>query len=169
MTGPGIYAIVSHRSCHTSLTPEATALTGVSGKTSHLTMATYKEFGDPFQHQPRTATSIIESLDILAAEFDPSNITLYTKNAKTKFRLNGVHLPFWRDWHLPDGTLPNPHQVFPIEVLHHLHKAFWDHDVKWALKAAGDEELDLRFSLIQPCNGYRHFSSGISSLKQVTG
>ena len=163
------------RHCFTPLvsyivdTPEATALTGVSGKTSHLTMATYKEFGDPFQHQPRTATSIIESLDILAAEFDPSNITLYTKNAKTKFRLNGVHLPFWRDWHLPDGTLPNPHQVFPIEVLHHLHKAFWDHDAKWALKAAGDEELDLRFSLIQPCNGYRHFSSGISSLKQVTG
>lgn len=29
-------------------TPEAAALTGVAGKTSHLTMATFKEFGDPF-------------------------------------------------------------------------------------------------------------------------
>jgi hypothetical protein len=29
-------------------TPEATALCGIAGKTSHLTMATYKEFGDPF-------------------------------------------------------------------------------------------------------------------------
>ncbi|KAF9643517.1 hypothetical protein BDM02DRAFT_3104305 [Thelephora ganbajun] len=33
-------------------TPEATALTGIAGKTSHLTMATYKDFGDPIQHLP---------------------------------------------------------------------------------------------------------------------
>ncbi|KAF9643518.1 hypothetical protein BDM02DRAFT_3104307, partial [Thelephora ganbajun] len=35
--------------------------------------------------------------------------------------------------------------------------------------AVGSDKLDLRFSLIQPHNGYHHFSSGISSLKQVTG
>ena len=29
-------------------TPEAAMLSGVAGKTSHLTMASYKEFGDPF-------------------------------------------------------------------------------------------------------------------------
>ena len=150
-------------------TPEATALTGVAGKTSHLTMATYKEFGDPFRHESRTATSILTSLRTLASEFDPSNVAVYTKNAKELFRLNGVDLPFWRDWWLPDGTLPNPHQIFPIEILHHLHKAFWDHDVKWTLEAVGDHELDLRYSLVQPRNGYRHFSSGISLLKQVTG
>jgi hypothetical protein len=150
-------------------TPEATALTGVAGKTSHLTMASYKEFGDPFRHESRTAASILTSLETLASEFDPSNVAVYTKNARELFRLNGVNLPFWRDWWLPDGTLPNPHQIFPIEILHHLHKAFWDHDVKWTLEAVGERELDLRYSLVQPRNGYRHFSSGISSLKQVTG
>ncbi|KAF9782579.1 hypothetical protein BJ322DRAFT_1157393 [Thelephora terrestris] len=150
-------------------TPEATALTGVAGKTSHLTMATFREFGDPIRHQPRTAASILTSLNTLASEFDPSQVATYTSNAKALFRLNGVNLPFWRDWFLPDGTLPNPHQIFPIEILHHLHKSFWDHDVKWVIRAVGDLELDLRFTLIQPRNGYRHFSSGISSLKQVTG
>ena len=30
---------------------EALSLAGVAGKTSHLTMATYKQFGDPFQHE----------------------------------------------------------------------------------------------------------------------
>ena len=150
-------------------TPEATALTGVAGKTSHLTMATYKEFGDSIRHPPRTATSILTSLDTLASEFDPDEVAVYTKHAKTMFRLNGVHLPFWRDWNLPDGTLLSPHQFFPIEILHHLHKSFWDHDVKWTIRAIGDFELDLRFSLIQPRNGYRQFSAGISSLKQVTG
>ena len=150
-------------------TPEAGALACVAGKTSHLTMAMYKQFGDPFQHQPRTAASILTSLENLASEFDPSDVATYTNHAKTLYRLNGVHLPFWRDWHLPDKTLPDPYRIFPIEVLHHLHKSFWDHDVKWVIRAVGDHELDLRFSLIQPRNGYRHFPSGISSLKQVTG
>ncbi|KAF9784417.1 hypothetical protein BJ322DRAFT_1141469 [Thelephora terrestris] len=113
--------------------------------------------------------SILASLKTLASQFDPSQVHIYTSNAKALFRLNGVNLPFWRDWYLPDGTLPNPHQIFPIEILHHLHKSFWDHDAKWVIRAVGDLELDLRFSLIQPRNGYRHFSSGISSLKQVTG
>ena len=163
------------RHCFTPLvacivdTPEAAALAGVAGKTSHLTMATYKEFGDPFKHQPRTAASILTSLDTLASQFDPSEVAVYARNARTMFRLNGVNLPFWRDWYLPNGTLPNPHQIFPIEILHHLHKSFWDHDVKWVIRAVGDHELDLRFSLIQPRGGYRQFPSGVSSLKQVTG
>ena len=150
-------------------TPEVTALTGVAGKTSHLTMATYKQFGDPFQHQPQTTASILTSLEILASHFDPSDIAVYTSNAKSTFRLNGVNLPFWRNWHLPGRSPPDPHQIFPIEILHHLHKAFWDHDMKWVIRAVGDVELDLRYSLIQPRSGYRHFSSGVSSLKQVTG
>ena len=150
-------------------TPEATALAGVAGKTSHLTMATYREFGDPIRHQPRTVASILMSLETLASQFDPSQVAVYTSKAKAMFRLNGVNLPFWRDWFLPDGTLPDPHRVFPIEILHHIHKLFWDHDVKWVIRAVGNSELDLRFSLVQPRNGYRHFSSGISLLKQVTG
>ena len=150
-------------------TPEATALACVAGKMSHLTTATYKEFGDPFQHQPRTAANILTSLQALASRFDPSEVASYANHAKTLFRLNGVDLPFWRDWYLPDETLPNPHQIFPIEILHHLHKFFWDHDAKWVIRGVGNSELDLRFSLLQPCNGYCQFSSGISSLKQVTG
>jgi len=150
-------------------TPEAAALAGVAGKTSHLTMAAYGEFGDPIQHQPRITSSILLPLETLASQFNPSDITIYSNNARSKFCLNGVDLPFWRDWYLPDGMLPSPHQIFPIEILHHLHKAFWDHDVKWIIRAAGDQELDLRFSLLQRRSGYCHFSSGISSLKQVTG
>ena len=150
-------------------TLEATALTGVARKTSHLMTATYKEFSDPLRHPPRTAASILTSLETLASNFNPSDIAAYTSNAKSMFRLNGVNSPFWRNWHLPDGIPPNPHQIFPVEILHHLHKAFWDHDMKWAIQAARDVELDLRYSLIQPCGGYRQFSSGVSSLKQVTG
>ena len=163
------------RRCFTPLaayiadTPEAATLTGVAGKTSHLTMASFHEFGDPFRHPPRMAADILTFLDILSHYSDPSDVKVYVANARELFRLNGVNLPFWRDWRLPDGSLPNPAHSFPIETLHHLHKGFWDHDVKWIIRAIGDRELDTRFSLLQPRNGYRHFSTGISSLKQVTG
>jgi hypothetical protein len=33
-------------------TPESAMLAGVSGKTSSVTMAYYKDFGDAFQHEP---------------------------------------------------------------------------------------------------------------------
>ena len=124
-------------------TPEAAALACVAGKTSHLMMAMYKQFGDPFRHQPRTSSSILASLKFLSSQFDPSNVSTYVSNAKAMFCLNGVDLPFWRNWYLPDETLPDPHQIFPIEILHHLHKSFWDHDAKWVIRAGGSSELDL--------------------------
>jgi hypothetical protein len=85
------------------------------------------------------------------------------KEAK-KYRLNGVHRPFWRDWPLSD-----PSKFFQPEPLHHWHKMFWDHDAKWCIRAVGDAELDFRFSVLFPRSGFRHFSEGISKLNQVTG
>ena len=115
------------------------------------------------------AADTLASLDTLSHSFNPSDIKVYATNAQELFHLNSIDLPFWRDWGLPDGTLPNPSQLFPIKILHYLHKAFWDHEVKWIIQAIGSCELDTRFSLLQPWSGYRHFSSGISTLKQVTG
>ena len=46
---------------------------------------------------------------------------------------------------------------------------FWDHDAKWCIRAVGRQEIDFRFSVLQPHIGLRHFKEGISALKQVTG
>ncbi|KAF9523039.1 hypothetical protein CPB83DRAFT_871812 [Crepidotus variabilis] len=81
-----------------------------------------------------------------------------------KHRLNGVLLPFWRDWLLSD-----PSTFLTPEPLHHWHKQFWDHDTKWCIHAVGSHEINFRFSILQPCTGFQHFKEGISSLKQVTG
>ena len=94
------------RYCYTPLvgyiadTPEATALMGVAGKTSHLTTAFGPQFGDNHCHPPRTSGSILSSLDSLSS-INPWDLTMYMKAAKTAYRLNGVHCPFWRDWVLP--------------------------------------------------------------------
>ena len=46
---------------------------------------------------------------------------------------------------------------------------FWDHDLKWCVRAVGGTEIDFRFSILQPHVGFCHFAEGISNLKQVTG
>jgi hypothetical protein len=150
-------------------TPEAAVIAGVGGKTSHLTLASHKRFGDNFRHPTRLATLTLSQIEHLAEEIDPWDLELYATESRTRFRLNGVHLPFWRDWKLPDGTTIEPSQFLTPEPLHHWHKQFWDHDAKWCIRAVGSAEIDLRFSLLQPCIGFRHFKAGISSLKQVTG
>jgi hypothetical protein len=142
---------------------EAVTLSGVAGKTSHLTMASYKQFGDPFQHEPRTASTTLAQLHAIEEDINPWDLENYLPLAAT-YRLNGVHRPFWRDWPLSD-----PSKFFMPEPLHHWHRMFWDHDARWCIKAVGHDEIDFRFSILHPHTGYRQFPEGISKLKQVTG
>ncbi|KAG1816960.1 hypothetical protein EV424DRAFT_1540661 [Suillus variegatus] len=121
-------------------TPEACMLACVRGKTSPITMAMYENFGDAFQHSPRTAKTTLEQL--LSVACDPLDVEGYF-DACAPFRLSGVAQPFWRDWSLAD-----PHVFFTPEALHHWHREFYDHD---------------------PLTTFRHFKDGISKLKQVTG
>jgi len=144
-------------------TPEAAMLAAVGGKTSPITMATYKEFSDDFRHEPRTSSTTLTQLATAALNADPSDIEAYFREAQ-KFRLNGVHKLFFRD-----VPLSCPSRFFTPEVLHHFHKEFGDHDCKWCINALGPAEIDFRFSVLQPITGFRHFKEGISSLKQVTG
>ena len=143
--------------------PEAAMLASVGGKTSPITMATYKEFGDSFWHESRTSMTTLSQLAVAASKANPNNIKAYFHEAQ-KFHLNGVHLPFWRN--IP---LTCPSRFFSPEVLHHFHKKFWDHDCKWCINALGPAEIDFRFSVLQPITSFCHFKDRISSLKQVTG
>jgi hypothetical protein len=144
-------------------TPESILIAGVAGKTSPLTLAFYKHFGDNFQHEPRTASTTIAQLMAVEQEAHPWDFKPYFAAAE-KFRLSGVHRPFWRDFPLSD-----PSTFLTPEPLHHWHKLFWDHDVKWCINAVGDAEIDFRFSVLHPHTAFRQFKEGISSLKQVTG
>ena len=160
----------SLRYCFTPLaayivdTPEAAMLAGVGGKTSHVTMAGHKQFGDPFKHESRTASTTLAQLHAVATKADPDgDLKAYLKEAK-KFRLNGVDKPFWRDWPLAEPCL-----FLTPEPLHHFNKEFYDHDLKWCIRKLGEAKIDFRFSILQPRIGFRHFKDGVSQLKQVTG
>lgn len=152
-------------------TPEASLIAGVGpNKTSHLTMATFRGFDDPFQHEPRSGSTTLAQLDAMASRADPEDITEYAKLLH-EFRLNGVYLLFWRNWGIGcfNRQLADPYRFLTPEVLHHWHKAAWDHDIKWAIRALGAAEIDFRFSILPPTFGFRRFREGISELKQVTG
>jgi hypothetical protein len=97
-------------------TPEAMLVSVVRGKTSPITMASHKQFGDPFQHPPRTAAITkqqLQSIERLAA------LLKEYFAACEEFRLSGVLLPFWRDW-----LLASPHLFLTPEALHHWHCEF---------------------------------------------
>ncbi|KAG1841109.1 hypothetical protein DFJ58DRAFT_732561 [Suillus subalutaceus] len=161
--------IGNSRYCFTPLasyiadTPEAMMLATVGGKTSPVTMAMYKQFGDAFQHEPRMKSTTLAQLTVVRSRADPLDIEAFFREAQ-KFRLNGVAEPFVRDW-----ILAEPSHFFTPEDLHHIHKEFWDHDAQWLICAVGESEIDFRFSVLQPITGYQHFHGGISKLKQVTG
>ena len=90
--------------------PEATVIAGVGGKTSHLTLASHKHFCNKFQCPTRLAILTLSQLEFLTQELNPWDLKPYVKQCKTRYRLNGVHLPYWCDWMLPDGAVMEPSQ-----------------------------------------------------------
>ncbi|KAF8125582.1 hypothetical protein EV363DRAFT_1453678 [Boletus edulis] len=140
-------------------TPEACMLACVCGKTSPMTMASYKEFGDAFQHEPRTRAIMLAQLARITC--DPNDVERYFIQCEL-CRLSGVSEPFFRDWPLSD-----PANFFSPEALHHWYGEFWDHDVQWCKNALGSQELDFCYSILHPIVGLCHFKDGITSHQQT--
>jgi len=104
-------------------TPEQSLLAGTSSNASPVSTAVYKEFGDPFPHPPRTAARTLEDIKCACSEVSSHDFEHFLKVSK-HYSLNGVHMPFFRNWPLSD-----PSKFFNPEVLHHFHHLFWDHDL----------------------------------------
>ncbi|KAG1873059.1 hypothetical protein DFJ58DRAFT_713602 [Suillus subalutaceus] len=98
----------------------------------------------------------------LCNRVDPWDLIIFLREAK-KLHLSGVHLPFWRNW-----RFCNPAKFLTPEILHTLHKFFFDHVLKWIKQVMG-HELDIRFKSHHKRTGVRHFSGGVSHVNQMTG
>ena len=140
-------------------TPETILISGVARKTSPMTMAFYKQFGDNFWHKPQTALTTIIQLMEIEQRAHPWKFSSYLAEAG-KFHLSGVHHPFWHDFPLTD-----PLTFLMPEPLHHWYKMFWDHDIKWCIFTIGAAEINFHFSVLHPHTAFCHFKEGISTLK----
>lgn len=144
--------------------PEATAIAGVMSNQSPTFVTGKPNFGDPLPGEPRRGRLTMQIMEeIVRSGVDPdANLRQFITLCREK-GLSGVWKPFWRDWRFAD-----PYIFISPDALHGLHKQFYDHDLKWALKALTPIELDFRYKLLQPRVGFRQFPKGVSSLKQIT-
>jgi hypothetical protein len=84
--------------------------------------------------------------------------------AGKKYDLNGVQRPFWRS--LPGFDLC---RVLSPDVLHGVHKFFFDHIHRWNVNGLGADEFDTRLKAQPESPGERSFPKGVSKLKQPSG
>ena len=143
-------------------TPKESLLAVTGPKMSPVTTATSKQFGNPFHHPAHTSAITLAAIEAACAQCSLSDYKEFLKVIK-RLCLNGVVELFWKMYPLSD-----PSQFITPEVLHHFHRLFWDHNVKWCIHCAG-AEVDFCFSVLQTIVGYQAFAEGISKLKQVTG
>lgn len=142
---------------------EQQLIAGVAQSSSPVTVARTKEFGDGTLHPPRDAMHTLQQLVDLSQTVDPWDVNTYQKKAKER-GLSGVHLPFWRNWPLSDPA------IFLVpELLHAIHKFFFDHPLKWCKEVVGGRELNARYKSMHKRVGVRHFSSGVTHVQQMTG
>ncbi|KZO90120.1 hypothetical protein CALVIDRAFT_472501, partial [Calocera viscosa TUFC12733] len=78
--------------------------------------------------------------------------------------LNGVETPFWVN--LPHF---NVCKVLTQDVLHGLHKGFYDHTAQWVMDTVGRPEMDQRIQAVPRLQGMETFPKGISGVSQWTG
>jgi hypothetical protein len=141
----------------------------VPAKQSPVTTASASQFGDAVMHPPRTRNYTLDRIATACSytppcpPVAPKSLELFWSTCQA-LHLNGVHQPVWRDWGLACPSIFLTH-----DALHGLHKFFYDHMVRWALNIMKDDEFDQRLKVLQPRIGVRHWSNGISKLKQVTG
>jgi hypothetical protein len=143
--------------------PEASMIAAVAKNASPLTMAVQGNFGDDTLHPPRTGKHTLQLIFDTCRKVDPWDLDKFQKAAKA-VNLSGVHMPYWRDW-----LFACPSVFLAGEVLHTCFKFFADHPLKWIKETVGAYELDSRFIVQHKRVGTRHFTKGITHVKQMTG
>ncbi|KAG1884265.1 hypothetical protein F4604DRAFT_1978027 [Suillus subluteus] len=134
-----------------------------------ITAATGTSMVDPSGHLRYTFTPLVaytadlpEQQMIACVNVDPWKVQQFQEEAKALF-LSSVQLPFWCDWRFSDPAL-----FLAPDILHTLHKFFFDHIFKWCKEVLGADELDSHFRRQHKRIGTHHFAHGVSHVQQMT-
>ncbi|EGN94076.1 hypothetical protein SERLA73DRAFT_155853 [Serpula lacrymans var. lacrymans S7.3] len=119
--------------------PKAQVIARVAKNSSPVSLATQSQFGDAKVYPPRTARHTLEQIFKVLQKIDPWKLNEFQIAAK-EVSINGVHQPFWRNWHLADLSV-----FLTPELLHTCHKFFFDHVLVWCKDVLGHQELDNRY------------------------
>ncbi|KAG9122943.1 hypothetical protein FRC07_000441 [Ceratobasidium sp. 392] len=127
-----------------------------------------KDLGECGCKPARSLKQIMDLINLTLAEFHFVHrrypTPLEFADAGKKHGLNGVQKPFWRK--LPNFDIAT---VLSPDLLHGVHKLFFDHIHKWNVNGLGAEEFDTRLRAQPEVPGERSFPQGVSQLKQLAG
>lgn len=143
--------------------PEQLLISCTSSKSSPISLAIAEDFGQPTPLSHCTRYHTLQAIEEAVAACDPCDIAAFHKLCLT-LRLNGVVEPFWKKW----GNAC-PSSFLTPDALHQWHKFYFDHCLQWVINIIGGRELDRRLTALQLRIGTRHWSNGVSTLKQYTG
>ncbi|KAI6020817.1 hypothetical protein BKA83DRAFT_4464486 [Pisolithus microcarpus] len=104
--------------------PEQQLIASVSRNLSPVTLANLKQFGD-------STCYTLDLIHMVSRQVDPWRLDAFQKLAKTSHLLGD-----WKNSEVSSFLVP--------EVLHSLHKFFFNHIFMWCKDVAGNDELDAR-------------------------
>lgn len=111
--------------------PEQLMIACIAKNASPITQATHKHFGDAECHPPQTAEETLALIKEVASSIDPWDLDHFQKAMKALF-LSNIHLLFWQDWWFSDPS------IFLVpEILHFIHKFFFNHVLQWCKEVVG--------------------------------
>lgn len=141
---------------------EHLSMAAVSSSVSPITLATSSQFGDGRVYARRTKAHTLNLIYAASKVVDVWQLHDFQRECK-KVGLNGVHLPWWRDYLLADPSL------FSVsDILHFNYKFFFDYLLPACQIAVGTHELDRRFASRHKHLGYAALRR-VSEVKQMTG
>ena len=143
--------------------PEQQLIACVSKNASPVTVAELPQFGDPTPAEPRRRNATLQQIKDLCAAINPWDLAAFQKAAKL-IKLLRVHKPFWCNWKFAE-----PFLFLTCEVLHTLHKFFYNHIVEWCKFVTGSHTLDICFMNLHQCISFCHFVSSVSHQPQMSG
>ncbi|KLO14987.1 hypothetical protein SCHPADRAFT_914646 [Schizopora paradoxa] len=147
---------------HIADLPEQQTIACVGTKSSPITKARFHQLGIATRQELRTGAFTLEQIRLLREQVDARNISSYVTKARS-IGMNAVHKPYWRNWEFAD-----PCKFLSPDILHQLHKFFWDHPMDWAKKLVGEAEIDRRYKALQKHVGRAYFRKGFTAFKQHT-
>lgn len=150
---------------HVADYPEQQLVACTYGGGAPLAVAAEKDFGSLEEKPLRTGKLTLLRIRQLVTKPGTSIVNLGKyRRAAARVQLNGVYLPFWRDWENAEPSI-----FLTPEVLHGWHGFFYKHVMTWARTLMSDVEVDRRYSVLQPHTGYKHFPNGFTIYSQHTG
>ena len=170
---PKLYRAVDpqgyHRKCAAVLAgwiadmDEVWLILGLSPSTCPKCLASHADLDSLCNQPARTSQWILDTLARVRNQVTEAADTWQFVSRAKEHGLFGVEKLCW------EGIGVDVCRVICFDILHTLHKGFYDHLFSWIQKTVGEDDLD-RGLMAQPhFIGRRNFSRGISHLSQLSG